>query len=1629
MKNMVRKLFYLAAVAGLAFGAFADEAGGVWVKFAFRKIVKDGNTIQLSELGIFDQDGNRLNLSLGGVNGADPKDLAVKKFTTNGHGATATDAYQGVSSLFDNGGSKLCKSLSPIPKPNDETTWWEVTMRLSDDAKPLAYNLRTADDSETVRSPVSWTVFISENGTDWTPVDARDDQSYPTTHNTWYNGGANYTFRYPWIPFEVSKAADVVPYVGAAPYRCGVTVNDYADPSKVLAEGEDYEVAYENADGVGTASVTVTGKGSVYGGATWSSTYRIVPGLTVALLRSEMPYAGGAARECGVAVSNYNGTAELVENVHYKVEYANNTEIGTATVTVTGLGDYAANSQALNFAIEPGFVVYKLRDVMSVDAGDPLVCGVVVSNYAGTAELREGVDYTVEYANNTAVGKATVTVTGINDYAGNVATDTFDVAPWGVWVRVEFRRVAGGTKEVQLSELAFYDAQTNRVNLSLSDAGVNKPAHLLSARQFTATSTTGNDPTVNAFDGNMGSKMCRNSTTSVPMTLTMRLKDDALPVAYNFATANDSFTSRSPVSWTVWASRDALNWTAVNVQDGQPYPAAQYTWYNGGTNYTFGYTWIPFAAEKAADVVPLAGEPPCRCGVVVRDIEDPAKVLTEGTDYKAVYENAGAVGTASVTVIGKGETYGGQSWSSTYEIVPGLTVSLLRTAMPYAGGAARECGVAVSNYNGTVELVENVHYKVEYANNTEIGTATVTVTGLGDYAANSQVLNFEIEPGFWVSLLRPTMPYGGGVARECGVVVSNYSGTAELVENVDYKVDYANNTEIGTATVTVTGLGDYAAFSQVLNFEIEPGFVVYKLHDLVPYAEGEPVVCGVAVSNFAGTVELVENVHYKVEYANNSAVGTATVTVTGLGELAGNVTTDTFEITPKGVWVRVEFRKINGGPSQLQLSELALYDKNTNRVNLSLADAGVGKPAHLLSPGQFTATATSGNEPVVSIFDGSTGTKMCRNISGYPMTITMRLKDDAMPVAYNFATANDSETSRSPVSWTVWASKDAATWTPVSVLDDQKYPTTHYTWYNGETNWLYRYPWIPMEMQIENRVVPFSGVREYTCGVIVTDYENYETLTEGVDYDVAYSNNTKVGTATVTVTGRRGKYRGAVLTDTFEIASSMYVRFLDDSAEYDYVHPCTIRIEVLSEEGGEPLVEGVHYRVDYANNAAVGKATATVTGIGDFEGNAATHEFTVVSAFPRIPAKYTIVSPSDPRKIVKRGEELMLKDKSISGFVTDADYATGYMMDFGTPRRVRRIGVGPRDGFINRACNYRAYGSNDLADWTLLRSGDPDMAERSLNEVPVTNGTDRSYRYVRITNLENLNEIAAFSDDLMVELTSDALPFASTACAAADAASVPVKGRVIKAPHGAPRVLAFAARTDFGDNYAAWQAQAGARIDFGEVAKGGTFQGGFEGLAKGRWHWRVFAVDAEGASASQLTVPFTVGTRVVYPKAYVANAALAKCYDKGTGYWGDASGNLWIVFDLKGAVPENFKIDGIRAWDREGLQARMRGAAVDFGWDPAEGPVDWGAETDKTIDPSRPVAQVSGVPAGIVWKGDVANFVEQSVNNYGSPYVLFQKVKASNPPRYVRIRDFPNGNISEIELRALRQPGTALIVR
>ena len=206
------------------------------------------------------------------------------------------------------------------------------------------------------------------------------------------------------------------------------------------------------------------------------------------------------------------------------------------------------------------------------------------------------------------------------------------------------------------------------------------------------------------------------------------------------------------------------------------------------------------------------------------------KALTANTDYTVAYKDNKAIGTATVTVTGKGNYKGTKSVTFTIAEPPKTNVSKCTIELSptefVADGTAKTPAVTVT-YEGK-PLAANTDYTVKYENNTDAGIATVTVTGKGDYTGSKNATFKITEPApepvtrdisteCSVSLPKYSYTYDGA-AKTPGVVVE-YDG-AMLKKDVDYTVSYANNTEVGTGTVTVTGMGLYYG-STTLDFYIE----------------------------------------------------------------------------------------------------------------------------------------------------------------------------------------------------------------------------------------------------------------------------------------------------------------------------------------------------------------------------------------------------------------------------------------------------------------------------------------------------------------------------------------------------------------------------------------------------------------------------------------------------------------------------------------------------------------------------------------------------------------------------------------------------------------------------------------
>jgi uncharacterized protein YjdB len=117
--------------------------------------------------------------------------------------------------------------------------------------------------------------------------------------------------------------------------------------------------------------------------------------------------------------------------------------------------------------------------------------------------------------------------------------------------------------------------------------------------------------------------------------------------------------------------------------------------------------------------------------------------------------------------------------------------------------------VPVVTFNGKT-LVEDVDYTVEYSNNTKIGTGTVTITGIGTYSGKTTA-KFTIaarpvnDSDVVVSTIDKQECTGSKLTPD--VTVTCLGRT--LVSGTDYTVKYTDNTKPGTASVTITGKGNY----------------------------------------------------------------------------------------------------------------------------------------------------------------------------------------------------------------------------------------------------------------------------------------------------------------------------------------------------------------------------------------------------------------------------------------------------------------------------------------------------------------------------------------------------------------------------------------------------------------------------------------------------------------------------------------------------------------------------------------------------------------------------------------------------------------------------------------------------
>jgi len=129
------------------------------------------------------------------------------------------------------------------------------------------------------------------------------------------------------------------------------------------------------------------------------------------------------------------------------------------------------------------------------------------------------------------------------------------------------------------------------------------------------------------------------------------------------------------------------------------------------------------------------------------------------------------------------------------------------------------------------------------------------------------------------------------------------------------------------------------------------------------------------------------------------------------------------------------------------------------------------------------------------------------------------------------------------------------------------------------------------------------------------------TLRKDVDYSVTYSNNNRIGTASVIIYGK-GNYTGSI-TKTFRIVgkdlSQVSGTLSQTSYNYDGLEK---KPTVTLYDGTKKLTSGVDYTVSYRNNKNAGTGEVIVTGKGNY-GGTKTLTFRIIGKSQTVTTRYT----------------------------------------------------------------------------------------------------------------------------------------------------------------------------------------------------------------------------------------------------------------------------------------------------------------------------------------------------------------------------------------------------------------------
>lgn len=343
--------------------------------------------------------GDTVTPSVGESKPAGAGDVTFKFFDEDNHEVLTT------AQPFDAGTYKVtasCESESTIYTA--EATFTVEPREI--EAKDVAFDKELTYTGNELTQTVTVTVNgkTLTVGTDYTVSDLTGTEpgSYPVT----VTGTGNYTGTVT-KSFEIAKAdisSAAITY-DAGPY--GYTGKEWKPEvtvsfnSATLTAGNDYTVSYENNINAGTAKIIITGIGDHFTGLT-EKTFTInsaeISGCTFAPIADVTYNTEAHTPEVTVAISGRT----LEADKDYTVSYASNVNAGTATVTVTGKGNFTGSANT-TFTIAKADLNLSVYTISSLCTETEVKTSTLPSNFFLADETETGFSIALTAAGGDAI--------------------------------------------------------------------------------------------------------------------------------------------------------------------------------------------------------------------------------------------------------------------------------------------------------------------------------------------------------------------------------------------------------------------------------------------------------------------------------------------------------------------------------------------------------------------------------------------------------------------------------------------------------------------------------------------------------------------------------------------------------------------------------------------------------------------------------------------------------------------------------------------------------------------------------------------------------------------------------------------------------------------------------------------------------------------------------------------------------------------------------------------------------------------------------------------------------------------------------------------------------------------------